>query len=109
MPKEGEQVNVPQFTPPARDGWTLWREIYGTVLGTLPFVIGLILAWNSLTERVRVMEVNHEALKATMALELANLRGNIDSRDRQNDRDREQIIKSLDRISAQIEALQARR
>lgn len=94
---------------PYKDGWTLWREVYGTVLGTLPFILALMVAWNSLTERVRVMEVNHEGLKATMAIEIANLRGTMEARDKQNDRDRQDIIKALDKISTQIETLQARR
>jgi hypothetical protein len=96
-------------SPPATGkqvGWTLWREVYGTVIGTLPFIIGIMVAWMSMSERVRVLEVNHDAYKNTVAVEHAALRATMETRDRQIDRDREQIIKALDRISTQIEVMQ---
>jgi len=92
-----------------KDGWTLWREVYGTVIGTLPFIIGIMVAWASMSERIKVLEVNHDSYKNTVAIEHAALRATMDSRDRQIDRDREQILKALDRISTQIETLQDRR
>lgn len=94
--------------PPQKDGWTLWREVYGTVLGTLPFIIGIMMAWGSMSERVRVMEVNHETFKQAVAREHENMRTINEFRDRKAEQDREQIIKALDRISVQIEVLQAR-
>jgi hypothetical protein len=71
-----------------RDGWTLWREIYGTIIGTLPFVIMLAVAWMNMSERLRVAEIEIVYLK-----ELA--------RDRAGE-----LTSRLDRIANQIEALQ---
>lgn len=92
-----------------KDGWTLWREIYGTVLGTLPFIFILVAAWNSMSERVRVNEVHIETARATFALELANVKNMLELRDRQGEREREQTLRVLERISGQIEVLQKQR
>jgi hypothetical protein len=46
-------------------GWTLWREIYGTVIGIMPFVAALLVWGSSINERVRVAETEIQHLKET--------------------------------------------
>lgn len=78
-----------------RSQWTMMKEIVGTFVGVLPFLIVVVIAWYDLKERVRVAELNIEFQR------MATTRVDGDLREQRS----ETLIK-LDRLSAQLDAAQ---
>lgn len=78
-----------------KDGWTLWKEVYGTFIGILPFLL-LVLGWGIAMQQ----EQSLHTLRLT----------NLEKADVKHDQDqqliRTEINNRLERISTQIENLQ---
>jgi hypothetical protein len=86
--------------------WTLWREIYGTFIGVLPFLLVGLGAWMNMSERVRVAEVQITANKQSHDMEIANIKTTLEAASKQTERDRQELREQLANISRQIESLQ---
>lgn len=78
-----------------RNSWTLWREIYGTVIGTLPFIVGLVIWASNVNQRLSVVELEISHNKELLATDRTNAR-----------EDRQELSRKLDRIQLQIEEMQ---
>lgn len=95
-----------EYMTTERTGWTLWREIYGTFIGVLPFLLLAFGAWMNMSERVRVAEVQIVANSRSHDQEIATIKANMEDAKKQTDRDRAELREQLGNISRQIEALQ---
>lgn len=78
-----------------QSGWTLAKEIYGTLIATLPIIIVLIVWGQSISERIRVIEVRVELSEA------ADRR-----REDEAANQRREVLQRIDRLGNQIETLQ---
>lgn len=75
--------------------WTLAKEIYGTMIATLPFVIVLIVWGARVNERISMVEVRLEIADVT------DRKREADSAD-----SRRELLAKMDRLSIQVENLQ---
>mgnify|MGYP000617843129 FL=1 len=78
-----------------KHGWTLWKEVYGTFLGFLPFALALVAWWSYVNGKL----AEHD-------LKLITLEKADDRHERETDRNRVEVLQRLDRIGGQIENLQ---
>lgn len=78
-----------------RDGWTLWKEVYGTFLATIPALVMAIGFAASLwsVQREHALQIRY--------LQEADARY-----ERERERDRGEVLIRLDRINATGETLQ---
>lgn len=83
---------------PNKDGWTLWREIYGTVIGALAVVVpaALILA-SYLTDHDRKI-VNHEVRVQILERTDSEQEARTLQKAKEIDRRLERIEEKLDRL-----------
>jgi hypothetical protein len=78
-----------------KNGWTLWREIYGTVLGTLPFVLVAIGWASNVNQRLSIVELEVQHAKQIAESDRANARD-----------DRIEAGRKLDKIIDAVTVLQ---
>jgi hypothetical protein len=75
--------------------WTMFKEIIGTFIGIMPFVVGIVIWGSNLQERTKVNEVD-----------IAHLKEADKRHDEEQKTQRQEVIQKLDRIAIQIESLQ---
>lgn len=78
-----------------KQGWTLWKEIYGTLIGTMPFVVMLIVWGSSVQNRLAILEIEVQHSKQMADADRASARD-----------ERQAAGQKLDRIIDQIATLQ---
>ena len=79
-----------------RDWWDVTREITGTFVGVLPYVVMLFLYLSSIDKRMSLSELRLERV------EIENAR-----QDQAAERQRQDVISKIDKLSEQMGSVQA--